>query len=138
MIYRMHEASFELPDALHDQSVNVFTQTASGASPFNIVITRSSVEPGTDLKTHVDDELATLAQTLSGFELLWRNPHVVDGRSAEIIGAKLPGPPPMQQRQVFLLEGTRTVTVTASAAGDFTPEQLLVLNQLAQTFRFAS
>lgn len=136
MLYRMHEASFDISDELHDQSVNVFTATPSGPSPFNIVVTRSSVEPDTDLKLHVDNELATMQQTLTGYKLLWRNEHIIDGRPAVIAGSSLPGPPAMQQRQIFLIEGACALTISASAAGEFTPEQLLTLNRLAQTFQF--
>ncbi len=139
MQYRIQEASFELPDELYDQSVNVFTSSKSGPSPFNIVVTRDRVEPGTELGQHVTKELATLEHTLVDFKLAYRLEHSVDGRTVEITGATFAnGGSPMQQRQVFLIDGPRAVTITASATPDFAPDQLAVLNRLIQTFRFQS
>ncbi len=138
MLYRMHEATFEIADELHDQTVGLFTLTPSGPSPFNIVVTRATVEAGTSLKDHVGHELDTLAQTLNGFELLWRREYEIDGRPAEVTGARLAGGAgPLDQRQVFMLLGDRSLTITASANGVFTAEQLAILDRLVETFRFA-
>ncbi|QYE33219.1 MULTISPECIES: DcrB-related protein [Sphingosinicellaceae] len=138
MLYRMHEATFEIADELHDQTVGLFTLTPSGPSPFNIVITRMTVAAGTSLKDHVGHELDTLAQTLKDYELLWRREYEIDGRPAEITGARLAGGEGfLDQRQVFTLIGQQSLTITASANGAFTAEQLLILDRLVETFRFA-
>lgn len=136
MIYRIQEASFDLPDGLHDQTVNVFTATPSGESPFNIVVTRASVDGGTPLAEHVSRELAVLQHALAGYTHQWRRDHHVDGRPAEITAATVAGPPAMAQRQVYLIDGERAITITASARDQFSPEQFELLNQFLSSFRF--
>ena len=139
MQYRIQEASFELPDELHDQSVNVFTSSRSGPSPFNVIVTRDRVESGTDLGSHVTKELQLLERTLIDFRTTYRLEHRVDGRAVEVTGATFTsGDETIQQRQVFMIEDARSLTITASAPRDFSPDQLEALNRLIQTFRFES
>ena len=136
MLYTVNEATFDLPEALHDQSVNIFTATPSGASPFNIVITRSTVEPGSTLADHVTREIELQQQTLAGFTPEWRRDYQVDGRSAEITAARIDAQVPMEQRQVYFLTGISSLTITASAQDRFQPAQLDLLNDFLDSFRF--
>jgi len=139
MLYTVNEATFDLPAELHDQSVNVFTATPSGASPFNIVITRAMIEDaGLTLAEHVTREVALQQQTLAGFVHEWRRDHVVDGRPAEITAARIGGREVMEQRQVYTLAGDRSLTITASARDGFDPDQLETLRQFIDSFRFRS
>lgn len=137
MEYRIQEGRFDLPDGLHDQTVNVFTLTPSGPSPFNVVITRARVEPNVALADHVSREIDTMRRTLVGFEHLWRRGWEVGGRPAEIAAANLgDGADRLEQRQVFTLLGDRALTLTASAKGGFSAEQLDLLNALVASLRF--
>lgn len=142
MEYRIQEGRFDLPEGLHDQTVNVFTATPSGPSPFNVVITRTRAEPDLSLAEHVTRELDAMRGALVGFEHLWRRPWEVDGRPAEIAAARVGGggdggEEAMDQRQVFTLHDGRALTFTASARGSFSAEQLEALNALFGSLRFA-
>jgi hypothetical protein len=137
--YRIQEGRFDLSDSFHDQTVNVFTVTPSGPSPFNIVMTRTAAKPDVSLKDHVSRELDTMQQALAGFAYLWRREHEVDGRPAEIVAARVgSGANAMEQRQVFLLLGRRALTITASAQESLSQEQLHVLNDLISSLRLAA
>ncbi len=136
MLYTVQEATFDLPDVLHDQTVNVFTATPAGESPFNIVITRSTVDEGVTLADHVTRETDLLAQTLADFRPEWRRDHAVDGRPAQITAARIGGATPMEQRQVYLLAGRRSLTITASARDRFQPAQLDQLKAFLDSMRF--
>lgn len=139
MRYRLQESSFELPDGLHDQSVNIFTSSASGPSGFSIVITRGTVDLGSDLAEHVSRELQALERTLVDFRLTYRRQHQVDGRTVEIAGATFSaGDTVVEQHQVFFVDGPRSLTVTASAAGAVSPEQFATFRDLVQSFRFGN
>ncbi len=139
MRYRLQESSFELPDGLHDQSVNIFTSSTSGPSGFSIVITRGTVDLGSDLAEHVSQELQALQRTLVDFRLTYRRQHQVDGRMVEIAGATFStGDVVVEQHQVFLVDGPRSLTITASAAGAVSPEQFATFRDVVQSFRFGS
>jgi len=138
MEYRIQEGRFELPEGLHDQTVNVFTATPSGPSPFNVVITRARANADLSLAEHVTRELDAMRGALVGFEHLWRRPWEVDGRPAEIAAARVgTGEDAMDQRQVFTLHDGRALTFTASARGTFSAEQLDAINALFGSLRFA-
>ena len=137
MRYRTQEASFELPDGLHDQSVNIFTSSMSGPSTFSIVISRGIVGAGVDLAGHVAGEIEALQRTLVDFRLTYRTQHQVDGRPAEVAGATFSaGDATVHQHQLFLVGGSRSLTLTASAAGEVSPEQLAMFRNMVQSLRF--
>lgn len=139
MRYRIQEGAFDLPDTLHDQSVNVFTATPSGTSPFNLVITRS-VPRAERLDDHVQAEIDLMTQGLVGFTFLWKRAHTLGGQPARIVAATLDGPNGLvEQRQIVCFTPhNRSLTITATARQAFSPEQLEELNAFAASFVFGA
>lgn len=137
MRYQIQEGEFNLPDILHDQTVNIFTITDSGPSPFNLVITRSSPRSAS-LSEHVKAEIDLMAQSISGFEILWQRTHQIGGKNTVIVAAKTNGPNgPMEQRLIFCIpEERKSLTITATASPSFTSEQLDFLNEFSSSFTF--
>lgn len=68
--YTTNEFSFDLPERLHDRSLNIFSLANDGPSDFTIVISRSPVAAGKTLEEQMTLLTSELGRQLTGFRLL--------------------------------------------------------------------
>ncbi len=114
----MDEAAFELPGAWTDKSVHVLSTTipASGAD-VAFWVSRTYVGVDDDLGSLADHAIAEQRGGVAGLEVLERD-EALTVAGAPAIGASMSfrvSDGPMYQRQVFVVNGGRFLTLTATA-----------------------
>ena len=82
-VFYANEFMAEVPEALLDRSINVFTLTTDGPSDLSIVVTRDALRAGEDLPGYIDRQLATLQERLAQLRIRRREAAVVGGMAAE-------------------------------------------------------
>ncbi|WP_243429631.1 DcrB-related protein [Acetobacter sacchari] len=139
MRYTFHEASLVLPADVRDDSVQVLTIPVSGATPLSLTIHRQPVLPDRSLGDLAQNELNQIAQRSEGFEKIWSRDHQLDGRDACIVAIRYDmSDSPIAQRLVYIKNDDSLLKMTVSVQGDFTSEQLAVLNAVASSLRFTA
>lgn len=137
-VYRMNEASFELPSAWRDQSVNIFV--VGGPEPpmhLSVVISRESLRPGVEIVDHVEKQLADIGKKLRGFRVLGKRQIDVAGRVAlEAEFTWVSEQTPMHQRQQYIQNGLRLLVVTATAPIKIADEHNEQIDNMLATLHF--
>ena len=80
--YHANHATFELPAALKDKTVHMFTLKDDGPSEFSVVISHADVQPEEKLAQFGERLVAELKRALPRFELKALNDRTIDGAPA--------------------------------------------------------
>lgn len=140
MRHQTNELSFERPEWLLDRTNHIFAVTAEGPSPFNIVMSRTSIEDET-LDQMTERVLRELGTTLEAFDA--RSPQIttVASRQAMLIEFDwLQNGQRLYQRQALLIEerpeGRVLHQIAATASADARQGHVAGFNALLTTLRF--
>lgn len=123
-LYRVQEGAFDIPEQLHDCSVNVFTLSRDEASDFSVIVTREphrSDESGQEC----GDRLIAAALAEAPGSTVMRRFHE-SLRVGRAYGVELViklGNTPVVQRVLIVPLRPTTLVFTASAKHAFTAEQ---------------
>lgn len=140
MRYQINEGSFNLPDGMQDNSINVLLADQSGLG-FNVVVTRSRLEPGETFEQLVDRQLQMLGQQFSKTEISDRRGHKDPSTGAlraveYAVQFKQDGLMVYQRQIGYLLGDTgRVVVLTAAAQSPLTDDQLMQWREIYSSFK---
>jgi len=70
MYYRMNNASIEIPDGWHDQTIHIFSSEPPGKPGPTIVISKEKLVKGKDLASYKRMVMSKLPQELPGLKIL--------------------------------------------------------------------
>lgn len=140
MRHHTNDLSFERPEWLIDRTHHMFAIATQGASPFNIVVSRTPIEDET-LAEMADRIVRDLGATLDAFAVGPRQSATIADRPAIIIqfdwtqnGQRL------YQRQALLVNegptGRALHQVAATANGDARQRHIVAFSDLITTLRF--
>ncbi|MEZ0609904.1 DcrB-related protein [Fibrella sp. WM1] len=85
MIYRMNEASIEIPDGWHEQTLHIFSSEGPGKAGHSLVMTAEPLPPGKTLDAYKAMALTRLPHELPGFRLLQDLPANIQGRIPAVV-----------------------------------------------------
>lgn len=80
MTYRMNEASVNVPDGWHEQTLHIFSSEGPGRAGHSLVISAEPLPPGKSLDDYKAMALTRLPHELANFKLLRDSPAVIQGR----------------------------------------------------------
>ena len=140
MHYQINEGSFNVPDGMQDNSINLLLADQSGMG-FNVVVTRSRLEPGETFEQLVDRQLQVLGQQFSKTEISDRrgqkDPLSGELRAVEYaVQFKQDGVMVYQRQIGYLLGDTgKVVVLTAAAQAPLTDAQLVQWRAIYSSFK---
>jgi hypothetical protein len=140
MRHQTNELSFDRPDWLLDRTHHMFAVSAQGASPFNVVMSRSAIEDET-LDEMADRILRDLGQALDAFAAGPRETATVAGVPARILQFqwKQNGQRLYQRQAVLVKEGPNGRTlhqIAATASEDARQRHVAGFNDILASLRF--
>lgn len=140
MQHYTNELIFDRPDWLIDRTYHMFAATAQGQSPFNIVLSRTSIEDET-LDQLADRIVRDLAAALDNFIVGPRQAVTIADRPALILQSQwTQNGLPLYQRQAMLVRegpGGRVLhQITGTASEDARQHHLAAFGDLLASLRF--
>ena len=125
MTYRTNEFLFDLPQGLKDKTVNIFSATDNGPSPFSLVVSRVPLLEGQTVADYARLQVQEMQAKMPSFTLLEQSDKKVDGEPAmflEFVWKTESGA--MHQRQIlFAIPGRKLVVMfTGTCPEPFPPE----------------
>ncbi len=138
-LYRIQEATFDLPRELKDKTLNIFAPPGNGPGDFSIVVSRDSVGEGMSLLRYTERQIIEMESKFSQFKLLGRHDVTLGGVPAvELNYTWVSQGTKVQVLQEVALSGAGNVLiVTATAKKGFAAWEKLLRDFLA-SFRFRS
>lgn len=85
MRYRMNEASVDVPDDWHEQTLHIFSSEAPGRAGHSLVISGEPLPPGKTLDAFKAMALIRLPHELPGFKLIQESPASIQGRIPAVV-----------------------------------------------------
>lgn len=142
-VYHANEFLFQLPDALKDKTVHIFSLTDDGPSEFSLVIARDTLQKGEDLGRYVVRQRELFSRNLPGFEHVSEASRTIDGRKALQTDHVWRTPNGrMHQRQVAVIspdspaDAPRALLITATCKDRLDAKWEAVLEETLATLRF--
>jgi hypothetical protein len=138
-IYRIDEASFNIPDEWSDKSVNVFSPSGDLPGDLSFVITRGSLGSGQNLASYVEEQLKELSTTLPQFRLIRKYESTVNTLPAYKTEFTWKAEEKsMIQQQTYVMSDPVVLVLTATTIEKFSREYQLVIDNVISSFRKSS
>lgn len=137
-IFHANEFVTVLPEGLKDKTVNIFSLTDEGPSELSVVVARDKPQKGEDLETYSVRQLGLLAQRLSTFRIVKREPTKLDNEPAVLVDYTWQSPEgKMFQRQVivFVKATGGALLITATSRDQLAPKWEAAFASMLQNFR---
>ena len=128
MQFHINEGSFDLPDGLQDNSMNMLLTGTSGLG-LSLIITRDRLEAGETFVGFVDRQLKALAQQVTALQITERHEDKPPPKNETtmlelVLQFKQDGQPLYQRQRLWLLpDEKRVLVLTGAAAAPITDSQ---------------
>ncbi len=139
-VFHANEFVMNLPDALKDNTVNVFALTSQGPSEFGVVVARDTPEDGEALVTYVERQVRVLSKRAPLFKLLHQEATTVNGKPAILFDYTwLSDAGTMHQRQVAVMSRpSQVISFTATCKDRISAKWDATFREMIDTLRFRS
>jgi len=139
-VFQANEFLANLPDALKDKTINMFTLTDEGPSEFSLVVSRDRWK-NDDLDVYVDRQIAGLSPRMPLFKVTKRERLVVDKHPALLMDCTWQSPQgKLFQRQVtvYFKPTSHMLLITGSSKDPIKPKWEALFNEFIASFRMRS
>lgn len=139
-VFHANEFLVNLPDALKDKTINMFTLTDEGPSELSVVVSRDRYKSD-DLEAYIERQVAGLLPRMPLFKVVKREKMTVDKHPAVLLDCTWQSPQgKLFQRQVSLYykPTSHMLLITASCKDPWKPKYESLFNEFLSNFRVRS
>ena len=139
-VFHANEFLANLPDALKDKTINMFTLTDEGPSEFSVVVSRDRYK-NDDLDAYIERQVAALLPRMPLFKVTKRERIVIDKQPALLIDCTWQSPQgKLFQRQVaiYFKPTSHMLLITGSCKDPIKPRWEALFNEFLANFRLRS